>query len=383
METHAPGLIHVLVLCRAQLAPLDRWRARQQLTKLVDDYRENRRSDIPDLDEWTAAFSKYLQVYPRNILLVQAFMTEIVKQVSVARLPDDQSILGVCVVKNDLQRLTMVIDHHRRLGIRRFAVVDNGSTDGTLEWLKSQPDIDTYLITTPFQSLRKYGWINRILALYGSNRWHLYFDSDEALVDPESETRSLTEFATQLDQLGHDRAAALLLDLYDEGEIYSLSEMDNRSITERYCWFDTDSYSKTGNKRGLVIKGGPRKRLFSPESEDSPLLIKYPLFKFQRGLIFESAHYLFPFRHDIPLSLVLLHYKFLPSDLKRHRQIAQEGSFQGGSREYKRYLQTYEAQSHLRFKYPGSARLNAAADLKVIDLLECLPASETNQEIQK
>ena len=32
------------------------------------------------------------------------------------------------------------LDHHRKLGVDQFIIVDDRSTDGTREWLVAQPD---------------------------------------------------------------------------------------------------------------------------------------------------------------------------------------------------------------------------------------------------
>jgi len=212
--------------------------------------------------------------------------------------PDQQNqVLGICVVKNDLARLQMAITHHRSLGVQQFAVLDNGSTDGTQEWLSSQSDIDVYVVTTPFSSQRKYGWINQLLARYGYDRWYLYFDSDELFVYPDLENITIQQLIEQVERRQLDRLGALMLDMYSDKPIYAPAA-EQQPIEQEFCYFDSDSYEISQSKRGKVVKGGPRKRVFSPELDDSPLLIKFPLFYLREGMIFESAHYLFPFRNQ-------------------------------------------------------------------------------------
>ena len=51
--------------------------------------------------------------------------------------------------------------HYRALGVDRFVVLDNGSTDGSVDLLARQPDVDLYQVPRRFLPLRKQGWINR------------------------------------------------------------------------------------------------------------------------------------------------------------------------------------------------------------------------------
>eukprot|EP01031_Cornospumella_fuschlensis_P042141 gene42141-51456_t len=47
-------------------------------------------------------------------------------------------------------RLPSTLDHHRRLGVDRFLVIDNGSVDGTVDYLTSQPDVHLFQTTESF-----------------------------------------------------------------------------------------------------------------------------------------------------------------------------------------------------------------------------------------
>ena len=57
---------------------------------------------------------------------------------------DRTSPVVILCVKNDLKRIQMLVGHYRKLGIKRFAFLDNGSDDGTYEWLLEQRDTELY-----------------------------------------------------------------------------------------------------------------------------------------------------------------------------------------------------------------------------------------------
>jgi|GEM_PF-1115037 len=376
LENHLPALVRLLVKIRSWLKPLDRWKTQNLERELEAQLTKSRILPPATVSQWQAAFRMYHREFPRNYPVYASFCTTKLDVVASRQGQDQQNqVLGLCVVKNDLARLQMAIAHHRSLGVQQFAVLDNGSTDGTQEWLSGQPDIDVYVVTTPFSSQRKYGWINQLLARYGYDRWYLYFDSDELFVYPDLENITISQLIERVERRQLDRLGAVMLDMYSDQPIYAPAG-EQQSIEQDFCYFDSDSYELSQSRRGRVVKGGPRKRVFTPELEDSPLLIKFPLFYLNEGMIFESAHYLFPFRSDVPIASALKHYKFLPSDLERHHLIAREGTFQGGSREYKRYLSAFQSNAAISFLYDGSVKYENSSSLSRLSFIQSVTEEE-------
>ena len=281
LEIRAPGLTKLLVKFRALFAFADRWTAARKIRELISKHNAELAGQIADLKTWEDSFHTYLMKNPRNLPIFDSFMHADIQPVVLREIKDDsQSPIALCVVKNDLRRMEMVVNHHRKIGIRHFAILDNGSDDGTLDWLVAQPDIDVFSVAQPFQSLRKYGWINRIIARYGYNRWYLYVDSDELFVYPGIESMGINELCQMTAKRGEDRIAAIMLDMYADRELYSPT-LDDQPIEDQYCYFDSDSYTLTQSRRGPVIKGGPRKRLFSEKKRRQPAADQIPAVQFQ------------------------------------------------------------------------------------------------------
>jgi hypothetical protein len=53
------------------------------------------------------------------------------------------------VVRNEALRLPATLRHHCAIGVQRFFVLDNGSTDGTLDLLANEPDVDVFATADP------------------------------------------------------------------------------------------------------------------------------------------------------------------------------------------------------------------------------------------
>ena len=63
-------------------------------------------------------------------------------------------IRAVMSVRNEILRLSQTLDHYRKIGVSRFFVIDNGSTDGTRELLTAQPDCHVFLTRNSYSEAR-------------------------------------------------------------------------------------------------------------------------------------------------------------------------------------------------------------------------------------
>ena len=277
-------------------------------------------------------------------------------------------IVTLCV-KNDKKRIQMLVDHYRTLGIVKFAIMDNGSDDGTFEWLLEQQDIDLYQCKRQYQTNVKEGWINRLISYYGFDRWYVVTDSDELAVYQNMETRSLPELTMRLERAGVKRVKAITLDTYSESAAFI--ESDN--IRNDYRWIDSDSYKEMSVRAGgCRIKrfiGGPRYRLMNSKVP----LDKCPLVYFEKGTVSDDAHYQFPHNiiNDAPCLMGILHYKFLDTDLEEYkRRASAESTFVGHGALYRQYMAFFDGSGRQSFMYDGSVEFVSSESLKMIPFIE-------------
>lgn len=309
-----------------------------------------------------------LQGYAGWRVLVEAFCRANIEviQKKEAYPAENNPIVALCV-KNDLRRLRLLVDHYRGLGVRRFAFLDNGSTDGTFEWCLEQEDIDLYRCLEPYQTLVKEGWINRIVSYYGFNRWYILTDSDELLVYKGMETHPIGDLIRYAEEHDLQRIRGLTLDTYTDGEVFSCSE----DIRRDFRWIDMDSYRWVDLKAGgMVVRsmvGGPRWRLMGSDASQS----KFPLVFFSPGMVSETAHYQFPAEKvgKCPHQVGILHYKFLDGDLDeyRSRMEAKRGFRVDPYRKYFEYLDSHDGVS---FMYEGSVEFTDSSVLERVQGIE-------------
>lgn len=253
--------------------------------------------------------------------------------------PDGPVAFGV--LRNEMLRLPRYLDHYRRLGVVRFVIVENNSTDSTRDFLSSQSDVTLY--STSHHFIGKAPWLDCLLRRHGRNRWCLVVDADELLVYPSSDKVLLPDLCLYLDRVGANAVHAILLDLYPA---CALKDMDYRAgedyLTRDWLFDPLSSLSKVprhfhrGTGLDFRFHGGVRNRLFGI----SACCSKFPLFRFQNDMyLTDGQHYLESGRFS-DLRAVLYHFKYLQDFDTRAREEVRRGQHIGAGQEYKAYAET-------------------------------------------
>ncbi len=213
-------------------------------------------------------------------------------------LPGPLSPIVISVVKNEADRLEDFLRYYRNHGIERFVFVDNGSTDGGLEFLLAQPDVDVCERLGKFDWMLKQGWINKVVETYGYGRWYIYVDADEQIVFDGCETRTFTDLTVQMERQGLSRVRGFLVDMYSEAPLMQTEYAPGQPLIEAFAWFDHDTYKEERYKEIMSVKGGPRQRAFGGKQNEKfrPELTKYPLFKIQPGQYMANPHHIWPYK---------------------------------------------------------------------------------------
>jgi hypothetical protein len=239
-----------------------------------------------------------------------------------------KGILAFICMRNEMGRLPYMLDHYRALGVTHFLIVDNGSTDGSIDFCRDQPDTSVWRCDMSYRDAR-FGldWTNWLLLRFGHDRWCLTVDADELLVYANHETRNLSDLTSWLDQRGHRAFGALMLDLYPKGPLGQGPMLADP--LKQLTHFDDGPYRNTRQSRmqNLWTQGGVRERVFFPDApKKSPTLNKIPLVRWSRRYVYvNSTHSALPYRLNLEYdgpggvkpSGVLLHTKFLPEVLDK------------------------------------------------------------------
>lgn len=240
----------------------------------------------------------------------------------------DNTVL-FCVIKDDLQRLKQFLPYYRDLGVKSFVFTDNSSTDGTYEYLQEQEDVILYRESTTYSAMNRIVWIARMLNLHGKDKWCIVVDSDEFISYIGFESHNIHDLIDVSASNGYGAITGFLLDMYPESPMFSNKQFDINS--QQY--FDYSGYTVAPFAHGLVIRGGPRARLFHTKNG----LAKYPIFYYCDGVYYRTAHHLviYDVYERSPIWLAIRHYKFqTESDLKKLNDAVVDKIYYDRSRDY-------------------------------------------------
>ncbi len=273
-------------------------------------------------------------------------------------------LLLFCTARNEKIRLPYFLDYYRRLGINHFFFVDNGSDDGSVEYLKNQSDVSLWSTTASYKKSR-FGvdWLNSLQMRYGHGHWCLTVDTDEFFIYPFCDTRPLRGLTDWLDASSIKSFSAMLLDMYPKGRLDQQPYQEGQDPLEIAHWFDSGNYTIKRNPRfwNLWIQGGPRARVFFPDAPKSaPALNKIPLVKWDRRYVYASStHSLLPRGLNLAYdewggekaSGILLHTKFLDTFGAKAAEELARGQHFANSIEYKTYAEQMKNNPQLWCKW--------------------------------
>ncbi len=243
-----------------------------------------------DLD--SAREHRVQAVWPHTRWHRQAMQPQQPRPVSGSATPSTLVVVGA--MQNEAHNVDAFLDHHRRLGVGRFWIVDDHGADGTCERLATQPDVDLFEADTTFAAAGNgCSWFAALARRLPPHAWVSVIDADERLVLPP----------------GFDSVHGFLDSLPAGIEAVHANVIDVFAGPDNQPWFDDDhvAVGRVGAPyRSLV--GGVRYRLLG--ADGTVELVKTA---FVRAGSFQglwSTHEVLPVR-VASVSVALLHTKLM------------------------------------------------------------------------
>ncbi|QFU09268.1 hypothetical protein PARPLA_02232 [Rhodobacteraceae bacterium THAF1] len=215
------------------------------------------------------------------------------RQLTPGSAQDGVACLAIC--HNELTILPQFLNHYRRLGVSRFYVIDDRSTDGSSAFLHDQEDVAL------FQPLEGSSykedvamWRQSVLDAFCTGAWVTLPDLDEHLYYKNMH-QSLPDLASELDRAGEEVLIAAMVDMYSDQPIAQQAYDGEGPLEQAFPYFDGQGEPPTGIRivaqprrflkryptPSVAIMGGVRERLFFQ---------RRPLGFVQRWLLSRFAH---------------------------------------------------------------------------------------------
>lgn len=251
---------------------------------------------------------------------------------------EDDSICLISVLRDENVLIEYFIKYYKKIGITHFIFIDNGSKDGTFEYLKELDE--NILLYSTYDDYKQAGygvdWVNDILNKKCKNNWCLVVDIDELIYSD-----NLNKLIHEMKSEGSTLCCFLLLDMYSRTEKkYKRGE----SFLDHSNYFDklSNYYNLPHNyKRGITnyIHGGTRGRILNLNCCLNKVSFFYNNFsntKLYYGyhcLISDMVNIKIHSRHEY-----LLHFKFIKPNFKEFINIRIKNNQDwDNSSEYKMY----------------------------------------------
>jgi Glycosyl transferase family 2 len=279
-------------------------------------------------------------------------------------------------VRNESIRIPHFLRHYRRLGAGRFFIIDNGSTDDTMEMLLLERDVHVFAATGSFRAARSGNrWIRELISAYGRNTWVVVADCDELLMYPYAWGVTLGELAAYLDHTGSQALYSLLIDMYGSGDVSDNSLCLADELWKACPFYETDSIEFVGYRKPPLAPtpmhiGGVRKRLFGLDC----CLDKINFFRANEQVVIHEGMHGISGATISDIQGVTLHFKFFGDFRARVREEAARGEHWQGAREYRRYEHFVNSLYPFQILDSSSRRLNCLEDLSATGLVKSLPA---------
>ena len=266
-----------------------------------------------------------------------------------------EAIVLVACVRDEMIRITQFLDHYRRMGVDHFAIVDNGSEDGTAEFLEQQVDVSLYRTSQSYAAAGcGWAWIETLLDRHAAGRWCLVADADELLVYPGYPDRGLRDVIAYHEANGFTAMASLMLDMY-AATLCPPKEAVG-SLLDLCPFYDSDGIRVACrvllDRAQDRITGGFRKRVLGTQV----ILNKVALFHNRPGVGLSMGSHAIRGARCSDLRAVHLHFKYLADFRERVAVEMARGEHWNRASEYHSYARALGDRKTLDVLYAGSRR---------------------------
>lgn len=238
-------------------------------------------------------------------------------------------LLVLCVVRNGAQHVAAFLEHHLSLGATHIVLLDNDSTDDTIDLARGSDRVTILRTSCPYRvyetPMKRY-----LVDRFSRDRWALIADIDERFDYPFSDVLGVRELLAYLNQHSYTAVVGQMLDLFSDCPVRSPATTAEDSLHGAHVYYDISNIRKTHYGYGILSNsnvkmhsGGIRKTVFGTDNG----LTKAALVRASRATdLFASWHHA---EHAVIADFtgVLLHYPFFGPFYEKVREAVQTSRY--------------------------------------------------------
>lgn len=285
---------------------------------------------------------------------------------------EKDDILMFSPMFNEMIHIPFLLDYYRKLGVNKFFIIDNNSTDETAEYLLAQPDVYYFWASSSFkESGCGMAWENYLMDKYAQGNWCVVIDADEYLVYPNIENKKLPELTKYLDEHGYEALASFMLAMYPEDVEHQLDIKSGDNLIEKSPYFCKEHYFKPDVMCPYIhVSGG-----FYHKNEKIKLYntwsTKTPLIKRVNDIKHTTANHLITSAKVADITSCLLHFKMVGDFEKKARLHIERKEHGGGADAYKQYVKLYgDGQNEKFTDVEGTTKFENSQQLVNLGLIK-------------
>jgi hypothetical protein len=244
-----------------------------------------------DMDRAKSMHGRYLKLSPLSAVHAPFSLT---RKDENRLSPKKGEVFLFSSIKNNVRYLPWFLDYYRGIGIDRFFLVDNASSDGTAEYLLAQQDVHLFWSDDLFAKVSAgMRWINELITNHGAGHWCIFADCDEALVVPGVEDGGISSLLSYMERKGHEALSGFMLDMYPETMDACGEYQPGDNLIDYSPYFDNNQKFFGGLKSPYRrVRGGARMRMFGGVE----WLEKVPIIKGGGEMKYLGNHHISPAR---------------------------------------------------------------------------------------
>ena len=255
----------------------------------------------------------------------------------------EAEVAVVGCMRNERFLLPRFLDHYRALGVDGFLIADNGSDDGTFEYLADQPDVALFAVDTDYsQSSYGVAWQQALMANFRPGRWTLAADADELLFWSLDLSGSLPELVRSDTFVGADAARIFMLDMYPQGPLSDADFIESDPFAQA-GFVDRDPFLAVSGARGPysdapVWTSAVRHRLIPGSRAELFVAQKIALLKYRPWMRLSAGLHFVSDTRLAQRDLLFGHFKYNAAfHAKAEAEVSRAQHF-NNAEEYRKYL---------------------------------------------